>query len=90
VIALAAHEEEGPRETLRGPQAGSEGQSPDAPLPGDPTRGLSSHRCVPDTAHGAPAREYRVRPQWAFLEEFRLGLLSARARIFDHERFPAC
>ena len=90
MIALAAHEEEGPGEALEVPQAGTEGRGPNATLPGEPTRTFSSHRCAPETGHAAPTRECRVRPPWTFLEEFRLGLLSARVRMFDRERFPAC
>jgi len=90
VIALAAHEEEGPREVFEGSQTGVEDQGPAALLPGDPTCALFSHRCEPETAHAGPARACGVRKPWVFLEEFRLGLLSARVRMFDRERFPAC
>ena len=90
MIALAAHEEEGPREVFEDTQTGVEAQGPDAPLPGDAACHLSSHSCAPETADDAPAREYRLSPGWALLEEFRLGLLSARVRMFDRERFPAC
>ena len=89
VIALAAHEEEGPRGAFEGLRTRSEGQSPDALLPADPTCDPSSRRCESETAHAAPAREFGDRPPWTFLEEFRLALLSARVRMFDRERFPA-
>lgn len=83
MIALAAHEEEGPREALEGPKAGTEGQVPDTPLPAEPACDISS-------GDGVPARVCGVRPGWVLLEELRLGLLSARVRMFDRERFPAC
>ena len=83
MIALAAHEEEGPGKGLGGglrPHPGP--AAPEGQPPGEIGRDCGSERYGPGGACGA-------RPPWAFLEEFRLGLLSARAHPSDLEALPA-
>ncbi|MHC5055915.1 MAG: hypothetical protein ACYTKD_14495 [Planctomycetota bacterium] len=82
MIALAAHEEEGPRNGHAERPAGSASSGPGDQITGEPGCDCGGGRCEPGSACG-------IRPPWAFLEELRLDLLSACADPSDREALQA-
>jgi len=82
MIALAAHEEEGPREVCEGAGPSFGRRREDSRVAEGPLRASGAGSCGAEEVCGA-------RPAGAFMEELRLGLLSACAGVFNRERFPA-
>jgi hypothetical protein len=89
MIAQAAHEEEGSREFggVLGPYPEGSGPNIVPPLESLCDCGTACDGLREECDVSASACD--VRPFWAFMEEFRLSLLSACTGLFDRDAFPA-